>query len=317
VKQKVLVSTLCLAFVSGAALSCASAQTPAAVVAAKLTPVRADTAALRRTLDSIANAHHGVVGYSVIDLETGARLSRRGDETFPTASLIKVSILVTVFDLVAKGQLSLDDPITLLKIDQVGGSGVSQYFHNGTILTVRDAAYLMMTISDNTATNLLLDRIIIRRVWAKMESLGLHNTKVHSKSFLRIASVAMDSSVKYGLGVTTPNEMAHLLELMAQGRAVNPSADSTMLEMMEHNTKDTMLQRYVEGARVAHKDGEVNQSRNECALWYLRNRIVACVLTKENADQRWVVDNEGELTLAKMGDAIVRAWGGVPPLPPS
>jgi beta-lactamase class A len=292
--------------------SCAAAQT-AIVTPPKLAPVRADTAVLHKTLDSISDAHHGVVGYSVIDLENGVRLSRRGDETFPTASLIKVAILVTVFDLVAKGQLSLDDPITLLKIDQVGGSGVSQYFHNGTILTVRDAAWLMMTISDNTATNLLLDRIIIRRVWAKMDSLGLHNTKVHSKSFLRIASVAMDSSVKYGLGVTTPNEMARLLELMAQGHAVNPSADSTMLEMMEHNTKDTMLQRYIDGARVAHKDGEVNQTRNECALWYLRNRIIACVLTKENADQRWVTDNEAEVTLAKIGDAIVRAWGGVPP----
>lgn len=315
--RKFVAPVICAAIAAGGALSCASAQTRAGALPPKPAPMRADTAALRKTLDSIADAHHGVVGYSVIDLETGARLNRRGDETFPTASLIKVSILVTVFDLVAKGELSLDDPITLLKIDQVGGTGVSQYFHNGTILTVRDAAWLMMTISDNTATNLLLDRIIIRRVWAKMDSLGLHHTKVHSKSFLRIASVAMDSSVKYGLGVTTPNEMAHLFELMAQGRAVNAAADSTMLEMMEHNTKDTMLQRYVEGARVAHKDGEVNQTRNECALWYLRNRIIACVLTKENADQRWIVDNEAELTLAKMGDAIVRAWGGVPKSPPS
>ena len=124
--------------------------------------VSADTAALRRTLDSIADAHHGVVGYSVIDLETGARISRRGDETFPTASLIKVPILVTVYDLVAKGQLSLDDPLTVLKIDQVPGSGVIQFLHNGTVLTVQDAAWLMSTISDNTATNLLLDRIIIR-----------------------------------------------------------------------------------------------------------------------------------------------------------
>lgn len=284
---------------------------------AALTPVRADTAVLRRVLDSISDAHHGVVGYSVIDLENGARLSRRGDETFPTASLIKVGILVTVFDLVARGQLSLDDPLTLLKIDQVPGSGVARYFHNGTILTVRDAAYLMMTISDNTATNLLLDRIVIRRMWAKMDSLGLHNTKVHSKVYLRIASVAPDSSVKYGLGVTTPNEMAHLFELMAQGRAVNPSADSAMLDMMEQNNYDTMLQRYIDGARAAHKDGETNQVRTECSLWYLRNRIVACVLTKENVDQRWVTDNEAEVTLAKMGDAIVRAWGGVPRSPPS
>src|SRR4051812_33201565 len=79
-------------------LACA-AQSPAVSGVPRLAPVTADTAALRRTLDSIADAHHGTVGYSVIDLETGARLSRRGDETFPTASLIKVGILVTVFDL--------------------------------------------------------------------------------------------------------------------------------------------------------------------------------------------------------------------------
>src|SRR6478672_5720925 len=115
--------------------------------ASRLQQVHADTAALRRKLDSIADAHHGIVGYSVIDLESGARISRRGDETFPTASLIKVAILVTVYDLVAKGQLSLDDPITMLKIDQVGGSGVSQYLQPGPILSVHDAAWLMITIS--------------------------------------------------------------------------------------------------------------------------------------------------------------------------
>ena len=279
--------------------------------------VRADTAALRKTLDSIADAHHGVVGYSLIDLESGARISRRGDETFPTASLIKVAILVTVYDLVAKGQLSLDDPLTVLKIDQVPGSGVIQFLHNGTVLTVHDAAWLMATISDNTATNLLLDRIIIRRVWAKMDSLGLQHTRVHSKSFLRNSSVAMDSSVKYGLGVTTPNEMAHLFELLAQGKAVNPSADSAMLDILEHNTTDFMLQRYAAGARAAHKDGETDAVRTECTLWYLRNRVIACVMTKENKDQRWILDNEPQLTMSNMGLAIINAFGGVPPAPPS
>jgi beta-lactamase class A len=285
--------------------------------AGRLQIVRADTTALRRKLDSIADAHHGTVGYSVIDLETGARINRRGEETFPTASLIKVAILVTVYDLVAKGQLALDDPLTVLKIDQVPGSGVIQFLHNGTVLTVHDAAWLMSTISDNTATNLLLDRIIIRRVWAKMDSLGLQHTRVHSKSFLRNSSVAMDSSVKYGLGVTTPNEMAHLFELMAQGKAVNPAADSAMLDILEHNTTDFMLQRYVEGARAAHKDGETDAVRTECTLWYLRNRVVACVMSKENKDQRWVIDNEPQLTLANMGLAIINAFGGVPPAPPT
>ena len=189
-----------------------------------LAPVRADTVALRHTLDSIADAHHGVVGYSIIDLDTGDRLARRGDETFPTASLIKVPILVTLYDLVAQGKISLDDPLTLLDIDKVPGSGTLQFMHDGAIVTVHDAAWLMATESDNTATNLILDRIIIRRVWDKMESLGLPHTKVHSKTFLRISSVAMDSSAKYGLGVSTPNEMAPLFELLARGKAVDPRA---------------------------------------------------------------------------------------------
>ena len=295
-------------------LGCTNATTSKAQgPAPKLAPVRADTAALRHRIDSIADAHHGIIGYSIIDIDNNVRMSRRGDETFSTASLIKVPILVTVYDLVAKGQLSLSDPISLLKIDQVGGSGVLQYMHNGMILTVEDAAWLMITLSDNTATNLLLDRIIIRRVWAKMDSLGLHNTKVHSKSFLRIASVAMDSSVKYGLGVTTPNEMARLFELMALGKAVNPSADSAMLRMLEHNQNDEKLQRFVYGARAAHKSGETDQVRTECSLFYLRNRIVVCALSKENKDTRYAIDNESHLTIARIGEAIVNAWGGVPP----
>lgn len=275
-------------------------------------PVRADTAALRKSLDSIAGAHHGVVGYSVIDLDNDVRLSRRGDEKFPTASLIKVSILVTVYDLVARGLLSLSDPLTVLKIDQVPGSGILQHLHNGTTLTVQDAAWLMIIISDNTATNLLLDRIIIRRVWNKMDSLGLTQTRVHSKSFLRSSSVAMDSSVKYGLGVTTPNEMTRLFEMLARGKAVNPSADSAMLDIMEHTNSDLMMQRFAGGVRTAHKSGETDQVRTECSLFYLRNRVVACVLTKENQDTRWIVDNEAQLTVARMGEAIVRSFQAVP-----
>ena len=295
-----------------AALGCSratSAQGPAKV---KPAPLRADTAQLRQKLDSIAGAHHGVVGYTVIDMENNVRMSRRGDEKFPTASLIKVPILVTVYDLVAKGQLSLDDPISILKLDLVPGSGLLQYMKTPMTITVRDAAWLMTTISDNTATNLLLDRIIIRRVWNKMDSLGLKDTRVHSKSFLRVSSIAMDSSVKYGLGVTTPNEMAKLFELMAQGKAVNPASDSAMLDILEHNENSEKLQRFNYGVRAAHKSGETDQVRTECSLFYLRNRIVACVLTKENQDHRYSIDNEAHVTIARMGEAIVNAWAGVP-----
>jgi beta-lactamase class A len=270
--------------------------------------VRADTARLHHRLDSLADAHHGVLGYSVYNMDTGERLERRGDETFPTASLIKVAVLVTVFDLVEQGQLSLDDPLTLLKIDKVPGSGNLQFMHDGATVTVRDAAWLMSVTSDNTATNLLLDRIVIRRVWDKMEKLGLKHTKVHSKVYLRMASVAMDSSVKYGLGVTTPNEMSRLFALLAEGKAVSPKADSTMLDILAHNEDYAGVQRYVDSLTVPHKTGATDQVRTECGLFPLQSRVAFCVLTKENADQRWLIDNEAMVTMARMGREIVSAW---------
>lgn len=290
--------------------ACASGQATPRATAAAPAPVhaRADTAALRRTLDSLAAAHHGVVGYSVHNIDTGERLERRGDETFPTASLIKVPILVTTFLLADSGRLSLDDRIHVLAVDKVPGSGVLQFFHDGIDITVGDAAWFMITVSDNTATNLLLDKVGIRTVWATMEGLGLPHTKVHSKTFLRSTSVAMDSSVKYGLGVTTPNEMARLFELLARGQAVSPGADSAMLEILEHNEDYQMLYRYAGGVRAARKTGATDSVRTECGLFHLSGRVVACVLTKENADTRWVLDNEPQMTMARMGEAIVTAW---------
>jgi beta-lactamase class A len=275
---------------------------------------RADTAALHRTLDSLASRHRGTVGYTVHDIDTGERLERRGDETFATASLIKVPILVTVYDLVEKGQLSLDDPLTVLKLDKVPGSGMLLFLHDIAVITVHDAAWLMSTVSDNTATNLLLDRIIIRRVWEKMEALGLPHTKVHSKSFLRIASVAMDSSVKYGLGVTTPNEMARLFALLAEGKAVSPKADSTMLDILAHNEDRTKMQRFVDGMAVPHKTGDNDRIRTECALFPLQSRVVACVLTKDNVDERYMIDAEAQTMMARMGAVIVNAWPRRPKL---
>ena len=270
---------------------------------------RADTGGLHRTLDSLARAHHGVVGYSVHNVDTGERLSLRGDEKFPTASLIKVAILVTLFDLVEKGQMSLDDKVVMTKVDKVPGSGTLQFMHDGLELTVRDAAWVMTTLSDNTGTNLILDKVGIRRVWEKMDSLGLKQTRVHAKVFLaRYTSVAPDSSAKYGLGVTTPNEMARLYALLADGRAVSPRADSTMLEIMAHNEDYAQMQRYISDVRAPRKTGMTDQVRTECALFFLQSRVVACVLTKENQDQRWLIDNEAQLTLARMGQAIVGAW---------
>ena len=297
----------------GAACTSVRAQTtpsapPAPAAPAPRVDARADTAALHRALDALADAHRGVVGYSVTNLETGEHLERRGDETFPTASLIKVPVLVTLFELAEKKQLSLDDPVVLTEIDKVGGAGELQFLRTPLTLRLWDVAWLMSTLSDNTGTNLVLDRIKIRRVWQKMEALGLPHTKVHSGSMTRIASVAPDSSAKYGLGVTTPNEMAQLFALLAQGKAVSPAADSTMLWILRHNQDNSKLARFTYNVRLSHKTGDVDQARTDCGVFFLPARVVACVLTKENEDRRYWDESEGNAVIARIGEAVVSAW---------
>ncbi len=283
----------------------------AALLATAPTAVGAqgDASALQRHLDSLARGFRGVVGYSIHNLETGTRLAHRGDEPFPTASLVKVPVLITLFELVERGMIGLDDKLTVLRIDKVGGAGQLQFLHDGAEISVRDAAWLMTTISDNTATNLLLDRINIRRVWARMDSLGFPRTRVHHKSFLRtVSSVAPDSSAKYGLGVSTPNEMARVFELLVRGRVVSPRADSVMLDILAHNEDGQMLQRFVADLRSPHKTGADDGIRTECAVWTLPDRVIACVFTRDAADKRWLIDNEAQVLMARMGEAIVRTW---------
>lgn len=277
----------------------------------------ADTAVLRRSIEQITRGYAGVVGVSVRNLATGESLSIRGGETFPTASLIKVAVLVALLDEVAKGRIALDDPLTMIARDQVGGSGVLQHLHSGLQLTVEDAARLMIVISDNTATNLLLDKVPMRTVWAKMDSLGLPHTRIHSKTFLRSTSVAMDSSVKYGLGVTTPDETVRLFALLHEGRAVSPRMDSLALAMLRGNEDWNKLVRWLpDGATAAHKSGDVDQPRNDCGILYGPDAPVAvCVMTRENRDTSYATDNPANLLIARIGAEVYRFFNPSAPPP--
>jgi len=302
-------------------LACAGAYLPARA-AAPSAATRADTAApgdtarLRRTLEELTRGYPGIAGVSVLDLRNGARVSVRGDETFPTASLIKVAVLVALLDEVNKGSIRMDERISLLARDRVGGSGVLQYMQSGLQPTVEDAAWLMITLSDNTATNILLDHLNVKTVGDKMEALGLPHTKIHSKTFLRSTSIAVDSSVKYGLGVTTPDETARLFELLYRGRAVSPAHDSTALAMLRANQDGTKLARWLpDTVAVAHKTGEVDRSRSDCGIVYgPQAPVVVCAMTRENRDTSYAVDNPANLLMARIGLAVFRHYNPAVPV---
>lgn len=266
----------------------------------------ADTAELRRVLERIAATHAGVVGISVRNLNTMESLSIRGDETFPSASLVKVAILVTLLDEVAKEEMRLDEQSTMIARDQVGGSGVINRLHSGTEFTLEDLAWLMITLSDNTATNLLLDKLDIATVGEKMEALELPHTDVHSKTFRRQTSIAMDSSKLYGFGVMTPNETTQLFTLLYQGRAVSPALDSLALRMLFANQDYNMMVRWLPGdTRVAHKTGSVDETRNDCGIMYSPAAPIAlCVMTRENEDTSYAVDSAAHLLIARIARAV-------------
>ncbi|HEX6750097.1 MAG TPA: serine hydrolase [Longimicrobium sp.] len=285
-------------------LACASVPARAATPRAGGAPQ--DTAQLRRTLEGLMRGYAGVAGVSVLNLRTGESLSIRGDETFPTASLIKTAVLVTLMDEVRRGRVRLDEHTTMIARDRVGGSGVLQYMQSGLEPTLGDLAWLMITISDNTATNLLLDKLNVKTVWDKMDSLGLRHTRIHSKTFLRSTSIAVDSSVKYGLGVTTPNETARLFELLYRGRAVSPALDSAALDILRNNQDATKLARWLpDTVSVAHKTGEVDQSRNDCGIIYGPEApVVVCAMTRENRDTSYAPDNPANLLIARIGLAV-------------
>jgi beta-lactamase class A len=195
-----------------------------------------------------------------------------------------------------------------------------KHLDSGVALTLADLAWLMITISDNTATNLLLDKLDVATVGVKMEALGLPHSKIHSKTFRRQTSIALDSSVLYGLGVTTPDETVRLFTLLHEGRAVSPALDSLALSMLSANQDDVLMTRWLPSSvRVAHKTGAVDRARSDCGIMYTPAAPIAlCVMTRENDDTSYAVDSAPHWLIGRLGREVFRHWNAdarIPPVP--
>ena len=264
--------------------------------------------ALRPALESRIAAHHGKVGLAVIDLASGDSLVL-GEDAFPSASVIKVPVLIQLFHEVDRGRVGLGDPLTLIGIDKVPGSGILQHLSTPHQLTVEDAATLMIMLSDNTATNLLIDKLGIRAVNARMDTLGFAQSRLHAEVFGRsTTSIDMAASERFGLGVTTPLELARMFEGLYRGTIVSPAASAKMIEILKLQASHDRIPRYLGDVVVAHKTGEVNESRHDCGIVYAEGHdYVICIMTDENEDQSWRLENEATLLGAELARMVHRA----------
>ena len=284
---------------------------------------------LDKTLQTIAAGHHGKVALWAAELGTSGRATGIDSDTpVQTASVIKLAILYEAMREVREGNAKWDEKITLKPGEAVGGSGMLHFFDPPMTLTLKDVLTFMIIVSDNTATNLAIDRFGVDAVNARMKALGLTNTHLYKKVFKPATGPMPADQPKFGLGKTTPREMGALMMLIGEcrlreggpgdrGNMVLPMDDADKavcdvgLGMLKTQFYTETIPRYLKGGdgTTASKTGSLNAVRNDVALVAGKSGpMVISIFTYDNVDQSWTVDNEGEVTIAKLAKAIVDAW---------
>ena len=258
---------------------------------------------LNESLNPLIEAHAGDVAVCIRHLETGEQFVWRGDEVQPTASLIKMPLMVAAYCMVDRKELDLAKMIALEETDKVPGSGIlTTHFSSGLQLSLHDAIRLMIRYSDNTATNLVVDEIGLPTTAATMESLGFPQTRLNSKVYRGETSIAPDRSKLYGLGSTTANETVNLLEQLHKGTAASAESCKAMLDhLLACDDKTMLVSQLPDGTKVAHKSGAVSESRCNAGIIYgPKGPFAICVLTTNNKDKSWKDDNVAHVLIGRI-----------------
>jgi beta-lactamase class A len=217
----------------------------------------------------------GVLGVAIKDLTSEQTILIASDEIFPQASSIKITVLAELYRQAQQGKLKLNDLYTVQKSDLVPDSDIMGGLTPGiTKVTLRDLATMMVAVSDNSATNVLIDRVGMDNVNAMLDSLGRTHTRLRRKMMdLKAASEGREN-------VSTPREMMTLLEAIYRGKVLNQEMTVDFFQVLSTH-KDSALRRDLpEGLKIADKPGELEGVRNGSGVVFLENRpYVICVMT--------------------------------------
>src|SRR5712691_9673327 len=211
------------------------------------------------------------------NLDTGETYSYNGDERVRTASTIKIAVMVEAFARVAEGKAKWSDQLVLTKPARVSGSGVLQEFSDGLHLTLRDGVNLMMLVSDNTATNLVLDVLTTDAVNARIESLGIKQIRILRKvgSGGESKEGKDPGNKRFGLGVATPREMVLLMEKLERGEVINAAASKEMIDLMKREQVRYAIGRTLWNVPMASKYGALDRLRSSIGIIYSKKGRIA------------------------------------------
>jgi beta-lactamase class A len=271
---------------------------------------------LQKKVEVLAASHHGKVALYAKSLVTGETVSLDAAVPVQTASVIKLPLMLQAFEQVKRGKLQLASRVALTKDNQVGGSGILNLLDPGLQLTVKDIITLMMTLSDNTATNMLIDAVGLTPTNEMLSRMGLKNTYFYKKVFKPAEGPMPADQKQFGLGKTTAEEMARAMESIYRCDLGDRDLCLQMITIMRNQQDRDMIPRYLERkdssedlSAIADKIGALDDVRNDVALVYAkRGPIVISIFTYNNADESWTPDNQGETLIGRLALAIVDKW---------
>ena len=254
------------------------------------------------------------------NLDTGATVGIKETERVRTASTIKLAVMAALFDAVARGELQWTERLTITDAEKVEGSGViASELSSGVQLPIQDVLHLMMVLSDNTATNMILERFPADRVNAYLDRIGLSSTrsmrKILGKNGPQGLSAAgkLEKNQKYGLGVSTSRDMVTLLERMERGELVSPEASREMIAVMKRCQDNTGMRRPFGDLPVANKTGALDALRSDVGIVYSKTGRIAMAITVDGmAQPDWGPDNPGSLLIADLAKMLVQGLAARP-----
>jgi beta-lactamase class A len=263
---------------------------------------------LQAELNAIAEAHEGDMGIYCRNLESGEVYAVNADEPFETASTIKTAVMCAAMDLLDKGTgpyKTYYDKMTYETSATSGGSGIIQNYKPKTKLELKELIHLMMTVSDNTGTNMLCEWIGLDTVNQWLKDKGFEQTRIFSTIGGKVVW-DQENREKWGLGRTTPREMGELMALIAEGKAGSPASTEEMLRVLSHQYFDSHIPGGLPPTTwVGNKTGSVNRSRSDCAIINgPRGLYVLTVFTKNNKDTSWGSSNKAQLAIRKISNVI-------------
>lgn len=264
-------------------------------------------------------AFPGTGGVAARNLDSGEEIRVNADELTATASTIKVPILIELFRQVEAGEVSLDQQLALTEEIRTEGSGILRELSPGVELSVLDHATLMIVVSDNTSTNLLIDLVGLERINETLAAMGLQQTRLRQRfDFPKVGQDARN------LSVTTPSELAAIMEALAEGRILSETSRQTILEILRRQHYQGLVPRYLphyphpeelghpdNGLRIANKTGGWMGMRADMALVeWPGTRYVVGIVTEGDPDTRFWPENEGDRLIGRVSRLIFEHFGG-------